>query len=165
MNKNITTDPTNPDPEAELLQARNTAYDAAYTWPKPDGTGSVDLHYTKGREPLFWDLVEHDGGADWARINGTKNEAGEVIKAGNLMLFLPHALKLLYLCSHELQDWRHLRSDRAAFIEAIEEWAGEWVPRTRHAQAVELAVQILNDSTVNTAVQMPAEGSSKTPGN
>lgn len=58
----------------------------------------------------------------------------------NLDAFTGCAKKLLYLLSHEPWQYRHLRSEPAAFIEEIERWANIHVPRARN---LELSIMIL----------------------
>lgn len=58
----------------------------------------------------------------------------------NLDAFVGCAKKLLYLLSHEPWQYRHLRSDPAAFIEEIERWADIHVPRSRN---LELSIMVL----------------------
>jgi hypothetical protein len=61
------------------------------------------------------------------------------------------------LCSHEPQDWRSLRGDLALFLEAIEAWGDVNVPRSKHVEAVNLALQIYNEAGINQAVPEPSD--------
>jgi hypothetical protein len=56
------------------------------------------------------------------------------------------AVKLLYLLSHPPAAYRHLRSQPERFLEVIEAWGDENVPRERTLDAVTLAMQIHNGS-------------------
>lgn len=149
---------TTTTPEAEFEAARNEAFDACHQWARPDGT-AYDLEpFSDGRDFLLWQLVEMDGGLDWDALRDAKGQKG------NPMLFLHAAAKVLYLCSHQPEEWRHLRRDRAAFIEAIEEWASRYIPQAKHWEAVALGIKIINESTINQAIPRPGDSSQK-PGN
>lgn len=63
---------------------------------------------------------------------------------GNLDAFAGHAIKMLYLLSHEPWQYRHLRADTPLFLEAVEQWGEVNVPRERTVAAVTLALKIHN---------------------
>lgn len=64
----------------------------------------------------------------------------------NLDAFGSCAVKMLYLLSHEPWQYRHLRADTPKFIEAIEQWGDECVPRSKTIDAVTLALLIHNQA-------------------
>jgi len=139
------TAPPESDPEAVINAQREAALDAVHQWYHPDGK-PYDLEpFSDGRDFLLWDLVNIDGGIDW-----------KLVKLNNTLL-LPTAAKLLYLCSHKPAAWRPYRSDRMAFIEAIEAWASRYIPVSLHWQAMALAIRLINDSTINQAVPRPTD--------
>ena len=146
--------PSADDPALAHTNARIEAYRASYDWTDPDGTPRPLLPYSEGREALFWELVELDGGVDWDIIKGTPE------RPGNMNLFLPHAIKLLWLCSHSKEQIRPHRADRMAWIESIECWGNRHVPRPLHGDAINVAVRILNDEAATRAVPRPSDASS-----
>ena len=74
-----------------------------------------------------------------------------------LTTFLADAIKILWLCSHEPADWRGLRGDLPAFLEAVEAWGDRNVPRSKQVEAVNLALQIFNEAGINQAVAEPTD--------
>lgn len=56
------------------------------------------------------------------------------------------AIKLLYLLSHQSFQYRHLRSQPDVFVEVIETWGNENVPREKTLDAVVLAMAIHNEA-------------------
>ena len=145
------------DPEQQIDKQRAAAFDAEYHWYRPDGTEYPLRTFNDGRDALFWQLVEADGGIDWDGARTQKDDAGNVIRQGNSMLLLGAAMKMLYICSHDPQHWADLRRDRHAFLRAIEAWASSHVPLHRHGQAVSLTIQIINDATINQAIPRPSD--------
>jgi hypothetical protein len=83
---------------------------------------------------------------------------GEPVQEGNMLLFAPHAAKLLWLVSHEPRDWAVLRRDDAAWLAAIDDWADQYIPLRLHGSAVNLAIRLLNDANINRAVPVGIEG-------
>lgn len=140
-------------PAAELENAqkeREAAFEAEHTWSVWNGKAKafqpVLLHpYSSGREALFYKLRAADGSLPLART------------LEQLTTFLSDAIKILWLCSHEPRDWRLLRGDTALFLEAIDAWADVNVPRSKHVEAVNLALQIFNEAGINQAVPEPSE--------
>jgi len=61
------------------------------------------------------------------------------------------SVKLLYLLSHAPHEYRHLRGSPELFIEAIEAWGDENVPREKSLDAVSLALSIHNGAYAETA--------------
>jgi hypothetical protein len=156
-------DPESPKPQrrvhhdpvpAPLINAANeereAAFDAEHCWPvwneQRGGFEPVTLHgYSSGREALFYKLRAADGALPLSRT------------LEQLTTFLGDAIKILWLCCHEPTDWRNLRGDMSAFLEAIEAWGDRNVPRSKQVEAVNLALQIFNEAGVNQAVSEPSE--------
>jgi len=142
-----------PVPDAVIHAAqeeREAAFDAEHSWPVWNEQRScfepVTLHgYTSGREALFYKLRAADGALPLSKT------------LEQLTTFLGDAIKILWLCSHEPADWRALRGDLPAFLEAIEAWGDRNVPRNKQVEAVNLALQIFNEAGVNQAVPEPSE--------
>jgi len=131
-------------------QERDTAFDAEHTWPIWNAALNtwepVVLNgYSSGREALFYKLRAADGSLPLSRT------------LEQLTTFLSDAIRILWLCSHEPQDWRALRSDLTLFLEAIEAWGDVNVPRSKHVEAVNLALQIYNEAGINQAVPEPSD--------
>lgn len=142
-----------PVPEAVINAAqeeREAAFDAEHSWPVWDEHRNcfepVTLHgYTSGREALFYKLRAADGALPLSKT------------LEQLTTFLADAIKILWLCSHEPADWRGLRGDLPAFLEAVEAWGDRNVPRSKQVEAVNLALRIFNEAGVNQAVAEPTD--------
>jgi hypothetical protein len=140
-----------PTKDLELAQQeRDTAFEAEHTWPIWNAAlktwEPVVLHgYSSGREALFYKLRAADGSLPLSRT------------LEQLTTFLSDAIRILWLCSHDPQDWRALRGDLALFLEAIEAWGDVNVPRSKHVEAVNLALQIYNEAGINQAVPEPSD--------
>lgn len=131
-------------------QERDTAFAAEHTWPIWNATlktwEPAVLHgYSSGREALFYKLRAADGSLPLSRT------------LEQLTTFLSDAIRILWLCSHAPPDWRSLRGDLSLFLEAIEAWGDVNVPRSKHVEAVNLALQIYNEADINQAVPEPSE--------
>ncbi len=121
-------------------KAREAAFDADYFW---DG---VPLKaFSSSREAL------------WGQIRAMAGAPSLGFALVDLESFFADAMRILFLCSHEPEEFRHLRADPAAFQEAIDKWADENIPRKEKIQAVELALAIYNDSAVNQHEPAPPE--------
>ncbi len=159
----LTLDPETPKPKRQVhrdtvletiinaaQQEREAAFEAEHSWPvwneQRSGFEPVTLHgYSSGREALFYKLRAADGALPLSRT------------LEQLTTFLGDAIKILWLCCHEPTDWRGLRGDMSAFLEAIEAWGDRNVPRSKQVEAVNLALQIFNEAGVNQAVSEPSE--------
>lgn len=62
----------------------------------------------------------------------------------NLDAFASAAIKLLFLLTHEPEDYRELRAEPGRFLEVIDTWADDNVPREKTINAVTLALSIHN---------------------
>ncbi len=87
---------------------------------------------------------------------------GDMMK--NLDAFASCAVKLLYLLSHETWQYRQIRGDTARFLEVIEQWADECVPRTRTIDAVTLVLRIHNQAHNKDATDTERAGDSSAQG-
>jgi len=140
-------------PEAVLNAAqteRENAFEAEHAWPvwieQKQCFQSMPLHgYSSGREALFYKLRAADGALPLSKT------------LEQLTTFLSDAIKILWLCSHEPQEWRMVRGDLSLFLETIEAWGDVNVPRSMHVAAVNLALQIFNEASINKAVPEPSE--------
>ena len=140
-------------PEADLQKAhaeREQAFEAEHVWQVwNQEAGRFEtklLHgYSSGREALFYKLRAADGALPLAKT------------LEQLTTFLGDAIKILWLCSHEPSDWRLLRGELPLFLETIEAWGDLNVPRAKHVEAVNLALQIFNEAGVNRAVPEPSD--------
>ena len=140
-------------PEAVLNAAqteRENAFEAEYTWPvwkeeKCCFQPALLYGYSSGREALFYKLRAADGALPLSKT------------LEQLTTFLADAIKILWLCSHEPADWRMVRGDLPLFLETIEAWGDVNVPRSKHVAAVNLALQIFNEASINKAVPEPSE--------
>lgn len=135
---------------------REDAVEAVYTWQRLVKTKESPLGewqeyvlepYSEARERLFHRLCESDVPLPPLR------------ELRNLDAYASHAVKILYLCSHRPEEFRHLRANPGLFVEAIEEWGSINVPRAQTIKAVTLALKIHNAAQTTLAV---APGSGKT---
>lgn len=116
---------------------REEAYDAVHHWWRPvPGQQEWERYelfpYSEGRERLFTRLCAANVPLDGAVKNPHAREAEAVV--------------LLYLCSHEPEQWRGLRGDTARWLEVIEKWGEQHVPRKWGIDAVLLALKIHNEA-------------------
>lgn len=125
--------------EHEAEVRRQDAYAAVYEW-----RGAELRPWSIGREQLYFRLRAADASLPLA------------VALQHPETFLGDAVKILYLCHHEPAEWRYLRSDVAAFLEAIEAWAEQHIPRHLQSDAMELGMRILNDSASTRAVPRPS---------
>lgn len=121
-------------------KAREAAYDAVYEW-----QGIQLLPFSESRERL------------WMRLCAGDVPLPDVIDAANLDPYISHAVKLLYLCSHQPEEFRHLRPDTGLFLETIDAWGEKHVPREKSLAAVTLALRITNDARRSLAIPRPTD--------
>lgn len=100
------------------------------------------LPYLRSVEDLWHRLCEGD-----APLRGATD---------NVDAWAGAAIKLLYLLSHQPWQYRHLRSTPEVFIEQIEAWGNENVPREKTLEAVTLAFAIHNEAHPETDGDAPA---------
>lgn len=125
---------------AAAAQERVAAYDAAFAW------HGRDLEpWTIGREQLYLKLRAADAALPLH------------LALQHPESFLGDAVKVLYLCAHQPAEWRHLRADVPAFLEAVEAWAGSAILRDEQSDAIETALRILNAASSTRAVPRPGE--------
>lgn len=136
----VTMDDAPPPEVAVHEQQRAAAYDAVHMW---EGR---PLHpYSEARERLFH------------RLSAADVPLPLSAELRDLDAYASQAVKILYLCAHAPQEFRHLRGDTGAFLEAIDQWGEEHVPRVKTIEAVTLALKIHNDAQQSIAVARPAE--------
>ncbi len=101
---------------------------------------------TKARELETYDLLPYLRSVEdlWHRLC----EGDIPIRAAtdNLDAWAGAAIKLLYLLSHQPHEYRHLRSQPELFVEVIEAWGNENVPREKTLDAVTLVMRIHNSA-------------------
>jgi hypothetical protein len=71
-------------------------------------------------------------------------------------VFLSDAVKILYLCCHEPEEWHHLRTNHLAILRQSEAWAQANIPRNMQTEAIGLAMQILSQATITEAIPEPS---------
>ncbi|MFT3991057.1 MAG: hypothetical protein QM680_06560 [Luteolibacter sp.] len=132
--------------EAEEKQ-REEAFYSEFMW-----KGKELQPFSSGRESLFHQIRLAAGAPDFASV------------LDDVDAFLADAIRILYLCSCEPQDWRHLRSTPLLWQEEIENWGDFFVPNNEKAQAVLLAMQILEKAYLNRHEPAPETGARKSLG-
>ena len=130
-----------PQAVVDAEKARDDAYHAVHSW-----RGVVLKPFSRGREDLWKRLCAADLPLP---PNFSIRE--------NLPAWTGHATKLLYLCSHDPEDFAHLRADTPAFLEAVDEWGDETISREDEIEAVILALKIHNDAHVTMAIPRPSD--------
>ena len=129
----------------EQEQAREDAFNA-----EPDEWQGQPLQaYGSGRESLFTQ-IRAAAGAPPIRETVETTDA-----------FFPDAIRVLYLCLHQPEEWREHRRDAAAWLEHIEAWADDAVPLHLKAEACAVAMGILSRAYANEHVPVKRHG--KTP--
>ena len=71
--------------------------------------------------------------------------------------FLHEAMIILWLCYHEPSAWEHLRSNNSLLINEVETWAEKNIRRNQQSQAIELALQILQEGDATHAIPRPSD--------
>lgn len=78
---------------------------------------------------------------------------------GDSMAFLADAMRILYLCSHDPIQYRHLRSKPGLMQDAIDAWADEQIHDDDEAlEAVGISLQLYNASEANRPESVPSGG-------
>lgn len=71
--------------------------------------------------------------------------------------FLADAVRILFLCVHDPQHYRHLRSKPAEMQELVEAWADENINTPAlEIKAVTVALELFNAASANEAVSAPS---------
>lgn len=125
--------------EVTAAQARQAAYHAAHAW-----RGVPLKKFSIGREALYH------------RLRGVDAPVPLQVMMQHPAAFLGDAVKILYLCHHEPEQWQPLLASVPRFLQAIDEWAEAAIPRSLQSEAVTLALRILNEGTTTEAVPEPA---------
>ncbi len=106
------------------------------------------VHVWRGKELLpFTQSVQ----GIWERLSVHDLPLPALLELGVIDLYLPRAVKLLYLLSHEKSAYRSLRATPLLFIEAVEKWQDETFQPGDEA-AVELALKIFVEAKGGAAV-------------
>ena len=134
--------------EAAAADRRAMAYDATYTWHGKELQG-----WSIGREQLYFKLRAADAAVPLH------------VALRHPETFLGDAMKVLYLMHHIPAEWRDLRMDLPSFIEAIDAWAAENIPRAEQSEAIDLALRVVNDSGSTQAIPRPTGKKSPDEGN
>lgn len=149
-----------PDPDlAAHTKEREKAYTAVHQW-----NGQPLKPFSIGRESIFFELRAAAGAPRLAAV------------IQEPIAFLGDAMRILFLCSHDPENWDHLRGQPVAFLRAVEKWAegdDTWqfaeeprtknqktappIPRSEQLHAVRVALSILNDSGTNRAEPAPSD--------
>lgn len=119
---------------------REAVYDAVHEW-----EGETLLPFSEARERL------------WMRLCAGDVPLPDVIDVANLDPYISHAVKLLFLCMHEPEQFRHLRANTGLFLETIDEWGEIHVPRAKSIAAVTLALRISNEARRSMAIPQPSD--------
>lgn len=124
----------------EEERAREEAFHGEPVW-----KGAVLQPFSIGRESFFYQQRAAVGAPPLEVLMVNENA------------FLADAIRILYLCSHEPKQYRHLRSRPAVLQERMEEWADAEI-RTPEEQleAVTVALRVFNGSHENEAESVPS---------
>jgi hypothetical protein len=134
--------------EAAAAQRRADAFDAVYEW-----HGKELYPWTIGREQQYFKLRAADTAVPLH------------VALRHPETFLGDAIKVLYLMHHLPEEWRALRMDIAAFVEAIDAWSEENIPRHEQSEAIDLALRVVNESASTQAIPRPTDKKSSDEGN
>lgn len=127
----IDDDPAIAAREKESEAARDQAFHFAPVWKGRPLTWSIS------RESLFYSLREAVGArALWQTL-------------ADLDAFFADAIRILYLCSHTPEQWRHHRADPMLWQEEIERWADEAIAPTERQEATMTAFRLLDRAWEN----------------
>jgi hypothetical protein len=166
-------DPADLRYEQTTAAAREEAYAAASEHRWNDKTLQP---WSQERESLLVRLVEADVPAsdleqiplvrarlqsrlDALRAAGQPAPEMTVEEVLDVQLYLPTAAKLLYLASHEPQQFDHLRGrDAGRFLRAVESWAAEAIQPGQEWPAVLLALEIRTAHHRVRALRRPMAG-------
>ncbi len=158
-------------------------------WTEADGfswNGKLLHPYSLGRHTLVSSLHRADAPSDdlvdlagiFERIDQYREAAKaasqdpltdadwEIAKFTDITAYLPMAIKILWFCSHEPKDWRHLRvSSIGAWLEIIDEWAEANVQANQQTFAVTLAYRLRTDYLRMLTIAPPTSASGRDSGN
>ena len=129
------------DPAAELERERQAAYAGTYHW-----RGQELLPFSMSRKSLWEKLCLHD------------LPLPPVLEHAGLEIYLPRAIKLIYLLTHDVASYRHLRASPGQFIEVIEAWQDEHTTAADTIDIVTLALDITNAASATIAIPAPTKG-------
>jgi hypothetical protein len=132
--------------DPELAKQRVDAFSAE----EEQWNGQTLQPYTSSREVLF------------EILRGATNAPPLALTCQSIDAFFPDAIRILYLCSHTPDDWRHLRNTPQEWQEKIEEWADTAVPLARKGEAVNTAMRVWNRGYANEHIPVARTG--RTPG-
>jgi hypothetical protein len=110
--------------------ARKRAFGAEFSW-----RGRALNAFSVGRESLFYELRLAVGAPPLEQT--LRDVTG----------FLGDAVRILWLCAHRPEDWRHLRGAPLLMQEEIDAWADENVRGT--AEAALTGLRIFNSAGMN----------------
>lgn len=137
------------------LQSRQGAFDTEFFWKDAAGTQVPLQAFGSGRESL------------WLQLRNAVGAPGLAFVMNDIDAFFADACRILFLCLHRPEEFRHLRGNPGEFQEAIEEWTDRAIPRGSNLRldATLLALRIVNQSNVNRHEPAPAETTGSDSGN
>lgn len=124
--------------EKAAEEARAAAAYAVFRW-----KGQPLAPLTVSRATLYW------------RLRAASNPAPPDEVMRHPELFLPQAIQLYFLLSHDVDELGELRADLPALQRRIDAWGDEQLDHTELAQLNELMLEILGTSTRTQAVARP----------
>lgn len=132
-----------PDPAlvAQHTAAREEAFYAVHQW-----NAKPLLPMTRGRASQFYKLRAADDAPPIAKCLYDHNA------------FLGDALRILFLCSHEPEQWAMYRASSIVFLEQIEKWSNKNVSKAQETEAITTALRIFQEQEVSQAEIPPGSG-------
>lgn len=147
---------------AAAEKQREDAFHAVHQW-----RGKTLLPFSISRESLFFRLRAADDAPTIAQVMQTP------------MAWLQDAIRILFLCSHEPEDFAHLRGNNSAFLKSIDQWAegdNSWksptengkrktenaspISRDEQVPVIKLTLRIFNESDSTRAEIAPSDNHS-----
>jgi hypothetical protein len=165
-----------PELDPGFVQATNAAAEEReQAWSEEHSWQGQALHpWSMGREMLLVRLIESDVPAAELEqiplISERIEKAGGVLKLEEVVevgLYLPVAAKVLFLATHEPEQWDHLRGrDVSRFLRVIETWAEEeGIPSGEEWPAVHTALALRADYRKMRALRRPGRSVGRDSGN
>jgi hypothetical protein len=161
-NAAVITPPAAADIDYELQQEarRNADYQAA----KENRWGGLLLKsWSRERESLFIRITDIDEGRSGldqvpqmiARL-AERDESARIEDLVDAHLFIEQAGLVLYLASHEPEQWDHLRGRPAAFVRAANAWAEQGIPLGQEWPSIHQAVALRTQHKSLIAIRRPS---------
>lgn len=164
-------DPASAAIAAEAAAQREEAWhaDKEQTW-----NGKPLKAWSRERESLFFRITDQadevTSGLEsvpliMARLAENKKVSMTIEQALDPHQFIEQAALVLYLASHEPEEWDNLRGRPAAFLRVANAWAEKGIPLGSEWPAIHKAVELRTAHRKLVAIRRPSPGSGGDSGN